>query len=730
MKLINTLGIISLFFLSNSILSQTKVDPANCREGESVEYCTTHKKMKALLQNPEALKMYNEGQAQLEQESNEKKGTGVEKGTIYKIPVVFHVLHIGGIENISRDQILDQLSILNRDYRLQNADANNVQSPFQGMPADIEIEFVLATKAPNGQCFNGVTRTQNALSYDGADGGAQADAIQAGNDVYQGNWASNKYLNVFICGEIGGAAGYTMNPSNWGGNNMSNGGIWILHNYVGSIGTSDVSHSRALTHEIGHWLNLSHTWGPNNNPGNTSSCGDDDSVDDTPICIGVTSCAIFSNSCDDLNPSPGITSSWTTDVVDNVENYMDYSYCSKMFTPGQKSRMRTALQSSVAGRNNLWTTTNLNSTGTNGAPTLCKAEFSATKTIICAGDSVFFQDETYNNVSGWNWTFNGASPATSTLQNPAVTYATPGFYTVTLTATDGSSNQTETKTAYIQVLPNAATLPFYDSFESYSTLSNINEWAVFNGGTNNTFELATNAGSSGTKSVRLINFGQTGSNTDELLSAPVDLSSFASTDVITLTFKYAYRKVNSTNTEYLKIFATNNCGDTWTIRKSISGNTLSNLTYSSSWTPTSSDWTTVHVTNITSTYFVDNFRYKFKFDGNGGNNIYLDDINMYQGAPSNTIVTNGISENKATIDFSIYPNPTDKELNVDFSVTMDQDVVFTIYDVTGKMTQTNLIKAKTGSNMVLLNTESLNAGIYMLNIKTGNSTQMTQFVVK
>ena len=39
---------------------------------------------------------------------------------------------------------------------------------------------------------------------------------------------------------------------------------------------------------------------------------------------------------------------WTTDVVDNIENYLEYSYCSKMFTPGQKSRMRAALVSSVA----------------------------------------------------------------------------------------------------------------------------------------------------------------------------------------------------------------------------------------------------------------------------------------------------------------------------------------------------------------------------------------------
>ena len=42
---------------------------------------------------------------------------------VYKIPVVFHVLHNGGPENISRDQIEDAVAILNRDYRLQNCES-------------------------------------------------------------------------------------------------------------------------------------------------------------------------------------------------------------------------------------------------------------------------------------------------------------------------------------------------------------------------------------------------------------------------------------------------------------------------------------------------------------------------------------------------------------------------------------------------------------------------------
>ena len=367
------------------------------------------------MKNPAYVKAKELDDAEFEMLS--KKG-GSEKATIYKIPVVFHVLHMNGVENISDEQIMDALAILNRDYRKQNADTANVHPDFAGMPADIEIEFVLATKAPNGTCFKGITRTYNTISYDGSVGNNQVDAIVAGNDVYQGQWPGNKYMNIFICGDIGGAAGYTFNPSGFAANQMTN-GIWVLHDYVGSIGTSSVGTSRTLTHEVGHWLNLSHTWGSNNNPGTTTSCsGNGDQVQDTPTCIGVSACLLNSNTCSNDNAY------WGFDMRDNVENYMDYSYCSKMFTQGQRTRMRTALQSSNTGRANLWTTANLAAVGANGVLYLCKAEFTADKTTICNGDEIAFTDDSYNIANSWTWTVTPATGwsysngTSATSQNP------------------------------------------------------------------------------------------------------------------------------------------------------------------------------------------------------------------------------------------------------------------------------------------------------------------------
>ena len=110
------------------------------------------------------------------------------------------------------------LEILNRDFRKLNPDTATVDPLFQGIVADVEIEFVLATKAPDGSCFSGITRTQSPLSYvsDFNQGADQINAIISSNDVYQGNWSGHNYLNVIVCGNPSdGVAGYTNHPSNF-----------------------------------------------------------------------------------------------------------------------------------------------------------------------------------------------------------------------------------------------------------------------------------------------------------------------------------------------------------------------------------------------------------------------------------------------------------------------------------------------------------------------------------
>ena len=723
------LSFLSVLTISLNAFAQQKrvLDPGNMRQGETIEYCTQHKKQAELMKNPAYVKAKELDDAEFEMLS--KKG-GSEKATIYKIPVVFHVLHMNGVENISDEQIMDALAILNRDYRKQNADTANVHPDFAGMPADIEVEFVLATKAPNGTCFKGITRTYNTISYDGSVGNNQVDAIVAGNDVYQGQWPGNKYMNIFICGDIGGAAGYTFNPSGFAANQMTN-GIWVLHDYVGSIGTSSVGTSRTLTHEVGHWLNLSPTWGSNNNPGTASSCsGNGDQVQDTPTCIGVSACLLNSNTCSNDNAY------WGFDMRDNVENYMDYSYCSKMFTQGQRTRMRTALQSTNTGRANLWTTANLAAVGANGVLYLCKAEFTADKTTICNGDEIAFTDDSYNIANSWTWTVTPASGwsysngTSATSQNPSIIFDTPGLYTVQLTSSDGTLSDTEIKNNFIHVLNTPASLPFWEGFEDYSSLSNIQEWDVFTSSANNAWTIESTTGYSGAKCAKLMNFGQGTANIDELTSSQIDLSTIPSTGTVTLSFRYAYRKVLTANYEYLKVFISGDCGADWIQRKTIQGNQLSSLTSTTSWKPASqTDWVTVHMTNVTNTYFTDKFRVKFRFEGEGGNNIYLDDINLYNGGPSNELVT-GIVEHSSIFHLEMFPNPADDELNVSFDLPNSDDLTISMIDLSGKVIQKHLVKAKEGKNLVMMNTQELAAGMYQLVMVSSNGQKTLPFIVK
>lgn len=702
-----SVGLLSPNFLS---AQTTQIDLSNTREGESVEYCISHKKEAELMLNPEAVASFAQDKLLRLQESESM--SSISKATVLYIPVVFHVLHNNGIENISDEQILNAMEILNRDYRKLNVDANNVHSDFQGMPADMDIEFRLATKAPDGTCFNGITRTVNAISNNGSDGNAQVTAIINGNDVYQGQWPGNRYMNIFVCGEIGGAAGYTYTPNNWIGSSMYN-GIWVLHNYVGSIGTSSIYSSRTLTHEAGHWLNLSHPWGSNNNPGDPASCSTDDGVDDTPNTIGVTSCNLNENTC---GPRA------------NVENYMDYSYCSKMFTQGQVNRARNALQSSIGGRNNLITQSNHSYTGIFDV-VLCKADFSAQRTLLCQGDQLTFNDESYNAASGWTWTFEGGTPSSSTTQNPTVTYNTPGNYAVTLTATDGTTSDTETRTGYITVLSGSGGLPFFEGFENYNSLDDSG-WRIDNPNGPG-FELYTGTGHTGNKCVKLNNFGEPSDRNDELLAPIVDLSGVGSTAPLTLSFRYSYKRKNTASDEWLKLFVTNNCGESWSQRKTLHGTSLSSDVFSAAWTPSSQeDWTTVHVTNITGTYRVENFRYKFKFESDAGNNIYLDNINIYEGTPSEEVVLSVANNGELVSDLLTFPNPTENELNVRFNIEQSNAVSISVKNLAGQQLQSTTVNANSGSNLVLMDVNKLSQGMYFLELRIGDGTQTVQFLVK
>jgi len=555
-----------------------------------------------------------------------------KQGTVYVIPIVFHVIHNFGSENVSKQKILDGVRIINEDFRKTNADTTNIVAAFKGIAADSEIEFRLAQKDPNGNCTDGITRTVSSQTLTADDG--------VKNLV---RWPNDRYLNVWLVNSIAsGAGGYAYYP----GASSSIDGIVLR---AGQFGPG----YRSLTHEIGHYLNLPHTWGNSNNAGVTSNCNGDDGVGDTPNTVGNTSCNLSGVSCGSL---------------DNVQNYMEYSFCDVMFTEGQKSRMRAAINSSLSGRNNLWKNANLVMTGTDGPISLCNADFSSDQKIICVGTTVDFQDESFNGQSNWSWGFPGGSPATAGVSAPSITYNTPGIYDVSLSVTNGTDFISTTKSSYIVVQSEGDAMPLFESFENFDFASE-KYWNVINNDQGNTWTPVDFVGYSGSSSLKMDNYSGNGDgNKDQLISPSLDLSEMQSA---ALTFRLAFAQRSTTSTDALKVYVSNNCGETWALLYVKSGTNLATTGITNGvYTPASSSEWQQHTIPLNPTQMVEGVKFKIEFMFKGGNNLYIDDINIT--GNSNTVPMlvspmNGMADQNVTltIDWDAVSNVDEYEFQID-----------------------------------------------------------------
>ncbi len=79
------------------------------------------------------------------------------------------------------------------------------------------------------------------------------------------------------------------------------------------------------------------------------------------------------------------------------------------------------------------------------------AAFSVNPTSGCTPLTVTYTDQSQNNPTSWQWTFPGGSPASSTDQNPTVTYFNPGSYGATLTVTNSAGSNTITQNNIVTV---------------------------------------------------------------------------------------------------------------------------------------------------------------------------------------------------------------------------------------------------------------------------------------
>lgn len=330
----------------------------------------------------------------------------------------------------------------------------------------------------------------------------------------------------------------------------------------------------------------------------------------------------------------------------------------------------------------------------------------------------------------YQWYFPTGTPSTSTDENPIVCFSNSGYQDAALVVTNaaGSDSVYFYNVVYVQT---AVELPYYEDFESLVTFNGQETWSVYNPDVNASFVLTTSASYTGVKSAKLYNHGQAEGSIDELISGPVNLSTLdPANDSITMTFRYAHRNRDSQSDDFLRVYVKESCDTWWVLRKTMHGQSLSTINYNSPWTPAdSSEWTTVHITNISSNYFSGDFRFKFNFENGNGNNFYLDDINIYQGPPSNQIIV-GVSELNNAFDFSVYPNPADKDISVRFNIEQGTLVCINITDINGRKVGTSTVKASSGNNLVMMDADRLDTGMYFVNVIVNGVSHIKQLVIR
>lgn len=623
-----------------------------------------------------------------------------KSNALYTIPVVFHIIHNNGNENISDFQIHDAIKQLNIQFRKQNADTSEIVAAFQSIAADPQIEFKLAQLDPQGNCTSGITRTVSTLTYTGDH--AVKSLI---------HWPPNQYLNIYVCFDAAGLAGHALMPAvadtipEWDG-------IVIRHDYVGTIGTSDPFRRTVLSHEVGHYLNLYHIWGGNNVPdfyylpvGDPGNCAFDDEVADTPNTIGWSSCNVNSSSCGS--------------GLDNVQNYMDYAYCARMFTEGQKTRMHAALNSTVANRNNLWQPTNLIATGIDGTDLLCKAAIYSERTIICTDEPIWLANASYNGATTPTWDIPNSTILNQTNDSIQISFSNPGQYTVGLSITNGSQTIDSNFQNYFTVIPAVGGAEgLVEGFEDGQAILN-NQWVFPLQGTELNWEIAPVGLNSG-HSFFLNNYDGGANQTYAFHSKPIDLSNHTT---IAISFDWAFAQRTQNNNDLLKVQVSTDCGETWMTRKTYSGGTsLTSLTDTLDvpFTPSaSSEWNSDTVLVTTSTYFTDHTLVQFRFDSKGGNNFFIDNIRI--GDEMGLY----LSDEEETI-WTLYPNPVKDKLTVKWSGNESPEKI-SLYNINQQLI---LEQNLSGSNMgTEIDLNNLNAGIYFIHF-TANSGKYVKPLIK
>lgn len=242
---------------------------------------------------------------------NASLGCATDQGNVITLPVVFHIIDSSATTIATNAQITQALKNLNDQWRRITGDG-----------VDMKIQFALAVRDPFGNATTGINRVsgRNVPNYLNYGLNLSTNLVSVLN---LGNWRSDQYINIYIVTRLVGAGGYGTLPGNVGYDGI----------FLDSRGTFTNGNDK-LTHEMGHYMGLFHTFETVfNDSGN--ECQNDncllrgDRTCDTPPVkqddCGTTTC-----------PGSG-------DPDNSFKNYMSYCTGLTRFTQGQKDRVRAAL---------------------------------------------------------------------------------------------------------------------------------------------------------------------------------------------------------------------------------------------------------------------------------------------------------------------------------------------------------------------------------------------------
>lgn len=599
----------------------------------TVEYTLKLIQQKKISETPEKFEEWLKTTTSARKRRNQRLSTAT-----YQVPVVVHVIHngepIGTGTNISDEQILSQIAVLNRDYKRLNTDASNTPAEFLPVADAFDIEFVLAKQNPEGLATTGIVRTEGTQT-----GWTMADNYKLKALSY---WPAEDYLNLWVC-NLTDYLGYAQFPisnlpplENSSTNRLTD-GVVIAYQTFGSTedGAFDLdphyNKGRTATHEIGHFFGLRHIWGDD-----SGACGGNgDYVSDTPDQSNNTS------GC----PSMART---TCSVHAMYQNYMDYTddACMSLFTTGQVGRMTTVIENSIR-RASLLTSHGLqdpipvpDDAGVKSILTpldiQCAPVLTPSIEIRNYGSNVVTSVRIRLTINGviretkdFSVNLNPFESATVNFSSQSLATGSALFeFEILLTngVTDG--NPYNDIQSINVLIPEGLTAPFVEQFTSLPS-----SWTVNNPDGSIGWELETAPDASPTNKAMSINFYEyedAEGEIDFLTSPGIDLSSVS---VAVLSFDVAYSRFQSSSNDGLQIYVLQNCNQNiyeGTLIYNKSGSTLATTGSTNiSFIPNeASDWRKETI-NLQAFVGQQNIQLAFVGVNDWGNNIYLDNIGVF-----------------------------------------------------------------------------------------------------